>query len=88
MQNDPILNENLSKMVENSTKQSGSFGNYIIMAGILLLCIVLFFLDFPFWAILIFGIGMNSILLLLHLIRKIQIELHAMEETMEQDLNY
>lgn len=66
--------------------------NYLILAAIALFCCVLLFLGFPFWAVLVFGLGMSTILFLLYLIRGINIDFELdgkeLDEAIKHDLFY
>lgn len=65
-------------------------GNYVILIAVALFCGLLFFLGFPIWAILCFGMGMITILLLLYALQGIPLDIKLdtkeLEEGIYQDL--
>jgi hypothetical protein len=96
MQTTAIISERLPKVNEAKPKTKVSRrsinGNYLILAAIVIFCCILLFLNFPFWAVFTFGVGMSFILFLLYLLRGIQIVLDLnqkeVEEAIKQDLFY
>lgn len=87
MQRIDLLMNPLGQPTENQTKKKffnrkGS-ANYFILAAIVVFCLLLSFLGFPLWMVLIFGLGMSSILFLLYVIRGIQMVLNTKEKELE-----
>ena len=64
--------------------------NYLVLGAVLVFCMLLGILGFPLWIILIFGVGMSTVLFLLSILggAPIVLELDAkeLEKAIHQDL--
>lgn len=90
MQTTAIITESLpktGKVVTNKIEKPKTInGNYIIIVAIVVFCCLISFLGFPFWAVVVFGVGMSFILFLLYVLRGIQITLDLNQEELEKSI--